>query len=240
MTDASIITVLKTALPGFALALALIIAGPVHSQDTTPLISVNGQGKVSAQPDQASVSLNFSDTNIDASKARKVVDMRVEDLLRDIRNYTIKEESLDSSQTRIHPQYDYRQNRSELKGYQVQRSVSFILSDLTELEALIKTVSKSDPASLQPVQLGVSNPKQLQNQALSIAIKQSKKTAEKIAKDYGVKLGKVHSVNYQPHHSGRPVLRAMSMDVASAEKASSYQQKNLDYTANIQVSFTFE
>jgi len=222
------------------LALVLTASGQAFAQESTPLISVNGQGKVSAQPDQANVALQFSESSMDASKARQVVDKEVEKLLRKLKNYTIKENSLDSSQTQIHPQYDYHQNRSELKGYQVQRSVSFILSDLSEIEALVETISESKDARLQPLQFGVSKPAQLQNKALNKAIKQSKATAQKIAESYGVTLGKIHSVNYQSSRSNRPVLRAMSMDIASAESAPTYKQKDLDFTANIQVSFTFE
>jgi len=231
---------LSSTLPSIVFVLGVLFVAPAFSQDSTPLISVSGQGKVSAQPDQANISMQFSDINLDASKARQVVDKQVKGLLRDLKQYTIKEKSLDSSQTRIHPQYDYRQNRSELKGYQVQRTVSFILSDLDELEALIQTVSKAKAANLQPVQFSLSESDKLRKEALSKAIKQSKKTAERIADDYGVTLGKIHSVNFQSNHADRPMVRAMSMEMASADHKSTYEQKDLDFTANIQVSFTFE
>lgn len=211
--------------------------------DELALIRVSAEGSVKAQPDQASLSVRFNDTKFDASEARKVVDKQVSTLLKGLKKFSLKENSLDSSQTNINPQYRYHKNERQFTGYQVERNVQFVLSDLSQLEALLSTITGSKAAQLGHISFGLANEGLVRQQALSKAIAKSKQVARHIAKDYGVSLGKIHSVNYQNVGAYQPravMMKAMGAELMSADAPSSYEQKDLEFKASVNTAFTFK
>ena len=228
---------------GFVIV-SMLLALPGYAHDDEPsLIRVSAEGSAKAQPDQASFSVRFTDTQMDSDEARNNVDKQVKKLLNALEDFNLKKQSLDSSQVQIHPQYRYRQNERQFNGYQVERQVIFILQDLNQLGALVKAVTATKTAQLGPVQFGLAKPQAVQQKALNKAIAKSKQLAGKIAKAYDVKLGKIHSVDYQSSRSNHPApMRAMSMqmEMASAKEDNSYQQQDLEFKARVNTAFTFE
>lgn len=219
----------------------VLFSRPAQSLEKPPLITVTAEGKTSATPDQATLSLQFSETRLEASEARNLVDQQVARLIAVLENYAIKEQSLDTSQIHIQPQYDYRNNQREFRGYQVVRQVGFSLSDLSQLDALLKSLTENEVNQLNQIEFGLSKPAFYQHQALKHAMANAKATATRIAQGFGVTLGKIHSVSYQAQASELPQRQArMQMELASVQADSTYQQKDLDFMAHIQVAFTFE
>lgn len=212
-----------------------------ESRDT-PLISLSAEGKVTATPNQATLAMRFVDTQFKADDARKTVDQQVRTFLDELKAYEVEQSSLDTSQTQIYPQYDYRNNERQLKGYQVVRNVRLVLLNLEQLEGLLKTLTKINVAQLNTIEFGLSNLTEIKQQALSLAIKNSEDLAKQIAEGYGVTLGKIHTVNYQTTPSRtRMRASAMSMDMAEAStNEPSYHQKDIEFIARVNVDFTFE
>jgi len=212
-----------------------------ESRDT-PLISLSAEGKVTATPNQATLAMRFVDTQFNADDARRTVDQQVRTFLDELKAYEVEQSSLDTSQTQIYPQYDYRNNERQLKGYQVVRNVRLVLLNLEQLEGLLKTLTKINVAQLNTIEFGLSNLTEIKQQALSLAIKNSEDLAKQIAEGYGVTLGKIHTVNYQTTPSRtRMRASAMSMDMAEAStNEPSYHQKDIEFIARVNVDFTFE
>lgn len=224
----------------------LIVAGLLYSKasfslEQPPVISVTAQGKATAAPDQATLSLQFSETRLEASDARSLVDAQVARLIDLLDDFAIKAKSLDTSQTRIHPQYDYRNNQREFRGYQVTRNARFSITDLEQLDALLKSLTENEVNQLSQIEFGLSKPARFRDQALQRAMANAKANATKIADEFGVRLGKIHHVAYQANASEPPHRpMRMQMELASADAGSTYQQKDLEFSAHIQVAFTFE
>jgi len=212
-----------------------------ESRDT-PLISLSAEGKVTATPNQATLAMRFVDTQFKADDARRTVDQQVRTFLDELKAYDVEQSSLDTSQTQIYPQYDYRNNERQLKGYQVVRNVRLVLLNLEQLEGLLKTLTEISVAQLNTIEFGLSNLIEIKQQALSLAIKNSEDLAKQIAEGYGVKLGKIHTVNYQTTPS-RTRMRTSAMSLEMAESSTnepSYHQKDIEFIARVSVDFTFE
>ncbi len=210
------------------------------ANDATPpsLISVNAQGKAKAMPDQAEMHLSFSQEAPKVDQARRTVDNQVRQILKILEDYELASGSLDSSQTNIHPQYHYHQGQQNFRGYQVTRNVRFVLSNLDQLEELIEEISKQEVTRLQHIQLGLSDPGLIRQEALDRAIQHSKQLAQHIAEQYDVNLGPVHQVRYQAQGEHTPPPMAAMRAELAADSAPSYQQKELEFSAHIEVSFT--
>jgi len=231
----------KNPLMVFIACAILLMPATLWAQFEPPLIRVSGTAEAHAAPDQAQFSLHFEAIQLTAQKAREQVDLEISALLDALEGFAIKEKSLDTSQTQIHPQYNYRNNAREFLGYQVSRQAQFILEDLNQMDKLLAALSKSGAARLNPIQFGLSKPNQTQRQALTKAIKRAKKTAQKIAQEFDVKLGKIHSVSLASHNAPlHPRAKTMMVEMAASDTAPSYQQKDLSVSVTVDAAFTFD
>jgi len=212
-----------------------------HAETERSLIHVNAEGKSTAQPDQVELALDFSATQIEVEPAREEVDQHVQTLLNKLKQFELDTSSLDSSQTNVFPQYDYRNNQRQFLGYQVNRKISFTLKRLEQLEDLIKVITESKVSKLTQMKFGLSDSELYQTEALMNAIQNSRAVAQLIAEGYDVKLGPIHTVKHRTTQN-RGVNRAMMMQAEMASDTSSepsYQQKDLEFKANVDVAFTF-
>jgi uncharacterized protein YggE len=232
-------------LPLFTQCLSIFILAfsTLAFAETEPaLIHINAEGKSSAQPDQVELALDFSAIHLKVEVAREEVDQNVKTLLKKIKSFELDTSTLDSSQIQVYPQYDYQNKQRQFLGYQVNRNVSFTLKRLEQLEDLIKVITESNVSNLTHMQFGLSDSELYQTEALANAIQNSRTTAQDIAEGYNVKLGAIHSVKHRSvQNSG--LNRAMMMESKMASDMSpepTYQQKDLEFRANIDVAFTFE
>ena len=202
------------------------------------LINISAEGKVKAQPDMAIFNLSIQTTELDAQQAHNRIDSQVKTLLKKLKKFDVKEGSLDSSQTSIQAEYDYSIKPKQLLGYRVSRQVSFNLIDLKQLDSLATTVSKLDHTNLNNIQFSVQDAQYFEDLALINAIQLAKQKAELIANEFGVDIGKLSSVSHQVSQNSPPIFaRAMAMEDSMLKSNSSYEQKDLEMRAFIEVSF---
>jgi hypothetical protein len=202
------------------------------------LININAEGKVKARPDMAIFNLNIQTSELDAQQAHKKIDSQVKELLKTLKKFEIKEGSLDSSQTSIQAEYDYTIKPRKLLGYRVSRQLSFNLIDLKQLDSLAAAISNLDYTNLNNIQFSVQDSQYFEDLALINAIQIAKQKAELIANEFHVEPGKLKSISHQVNQSSPPVFaRAMAMEDSTLKSSSSYEQKDIEMRAFIEVSF---
>lgn len=202
------------------------------------LINISAEGKVKGQPDMAVFRITIQTTELDAQQAHNKIDSQVKELLRKLKKYAVKDGSLDSSQTSIQAEYDYKMKPKQLLGYRVSRQVSFNLIDLKQLDSLATAVSKLDFTSLNNIEFLVQDSQYYEDLALINAIQIAKQKAELIANEFGVNLGKLKNISHQVNQNSSPVYaRAMVMEDSMLKSNRSYEQKEIEMNAFIEVSF---
>ncbi len=224
-----------------ALLAFALISTQAPADESPSLIEVSATGTASATPDEANLRIVFSAEDLEVRDARETVDDQVGPFLKGLKKFSLKPDTLDSSQTRIYPQYDYRDGNQQLRAYRVVRTVHLTLGNLEQLEALIKLITDSDASRLEHIDFALSSPEILHKEALDNAIRHSRALAEQLAAGYDVDLGKIHRVQ---HHASEPMSapqpRMMAMEMARADKAPTYQQKDLEVMAQVSVAFTIK
>jgi len=211
-----------------------------HAENDLPLIHVSAEGKATAQPDQAELHLDFIAKHFEVEQAREAVDDQVKTLLKKLNRFELDTSSLDSSQTHIYPQYDYQNKQRQFIGYQVNRSVSFVLKKLEQLEDLVQAITESQVTQLNQIQFGLSDPEFTKAEALSNAIRNSRTIAQQLAEGYEVQLGGIHRASHSTTQSPRMMKTMMLQEMAADSAQSSYQQKDLEFKANVEVDFRFK
>jgi uncharacterized protein YggE len=220
------------------LILFLLLSISIFTQASEkPIININAEGKVKTHPDMAVFHLTLQTTELDANKAHNNIDSQVKELLKHIKKFDVKEGSLDSSQTSIQAEYDYNIKPRKLLGYSASRQLTFNLINLKQLDSLVANLSKLDYTNLNNIQFSVQDIQYYEDLALINAIQIAKQKAELIANEFGVELGGVNKISHQVNQNSPPVFaRAMAMKMDMAE-TNSYEQKDIEMSAIIEVSF---
>ena len=218
------------------LFLSILLVTLQAQSSETPTIKVSAEGSLKTQPDAAIINLSIHSSGIKADSAVNIVDKQVKKLLRELQAYTIKEGSLDSSQTSIQPEYDYKAKPRKLLAYNASRYISFQLVNLDQLEALVDDISTLDLTNVNNISFTAQNIQELEDTALINAINTAKHKANIIAEELGAEIKGIYKVN---HHvrNGQPVFaRAMSVEIDKA-KSSTYEQKDINISTNIDIEF---
>jgi uncharacterized protein len=226
--------------PIFIAFVLSLLASLSHAEDPA-LINVSANAIAKGMPDQAQLKLVFSANDFEADDARRRVAKNVQAFLKRLDRFSLAENSLDTSGTNLYPRYDYHNKQRALKDYEFTRRVSFKINDLSELDALMSVITKTKATRIDNISFGIQQPGKLQKQALRKAIKSAKQKAATIAAGFNVELGKIHRVTHHADNNSRPGLRSMAMASEAADSpAQTYQQKELEVRAAIDVAFTFE
>ncbi|KZZ32200.1 SIMPL domain-containing protein, partial [Oleiphilus sp. HI0117] len=186
--------------------------------------------------------ITFSATKFEAEKARRAVDKLVRPFLSKLEEYDIQENSLDTSNTQLHPQYEYRNNQRDFKGNQITRKIEFKLNDLAQLQALIQDITRTEASHLGSIRFTLKNKQKLKRKALNKAINKAKNKAATIAQGFEVSLGKILNVKHVSNEARpAPQMRAMAMSAEMSDSQSNtYQQKEIEYNATISAVFSID
>jgi uncharacterized protein len=234
-----------TRLPYAVALLTLVLSAPFAAsagEASLPrLVSVTGEGEVKARPDIANVTLGVEARRPTLAEARTQVTAAVDRLLALTRELRIDPKQVDASQLHVQPEYRWNEKDSErvLLGYVVSRQVEVELRDLERLGALLERAVSAGANQVQGVRLDSSRRKELEREALAVAVRDARLDAEALASAAGAKLGAVHSLDaaaappVQPKYMERAVMAAAPMD--SAEQT--YATGDMRFTATVHARY---
>lgn len=203
------------------------------------VINICAEGKASAKPDIAKISLSLFSSDLEASSANRLVDKDIKKLLNKLSKYEIREGSLDTSHASIQAEYDYNVRPKKLLGYRATRQIHFDLVALKQLDELVEDLSKLKHVNLNNLNFAVKDTQYLEDFALINAIQLAKQKAELIANEFGRELDKLLSLSHQTNQS-QPPMHARAMSLEMDRQASTYEQKDIEVKAYIDVKFSLK
>ncbi len=159
-------------------------------------VTVNGQGKISYQPDTAVVYLGtMVERAINAERALTQLNNSMTKVLEAVKALDIPPEEIQTQSYSLYPQYDYIEGASILAGYSASQQLVVKIKNLKEQPDIIsQLISKATAAGANQVNgisFETSNIEQLKQQARLMAIQDAKSRAGALAAAAEVKLGKV-------------------------------------------------
>jgi uncharacterized protein YggE len=127
--------------------------GPVRS------ISVSGEAERRVAPDMATLSMNVVTEAEDAAQARREADAVTARALALLQSAGIDDSDIDTTGLAVNPQFRWlkEEDRQQLTGYQVSRSIEVRLLELDKLGELLIGLSESGVNRIQPPRLGLVN-----------------------------------------------------------------------------------
>ncbi|WIO75144.1 SIMPL domain-containing protein [Porticoccaceae bacterium LTM1] len=175
-----------------ALLPTTLLANPLSDKEH---LVANGSGYVEAMPDYIQMELSITHTAATAAEAKKWVDEHTNNAIDAALNNGVKNEDMSATQLRIRPDYEYKDGERIYLGERVSRSVELKLRVLDKYGALIHALVESGISTFDSTLLDFDNRDTLQQQAQQKAILNARENAQRMAKGFGVKLGKIYQIS---------------------------------------------
>lgn len=225
---------------------ALVVSAPLFAIEVpqAPHLVVSGYAEQKAEPDMLTLNVSVTALEKQGIKAKQQVDGKVAAFFGQLEGLGIKRTDVEAGNLVISPEYQYSQNKKpELVGYRAQRQLAVKLYQLDKLSELMDTALKAGLESVSQIEYGLKTPQAMKEQARLGAVEDARSKAESLAKAFGMKLGKVYSVEYR-NNTPMPIysraLKAAAMSPAADMMENSYQQQQISITDNVEAVFLLE
>jgi uncharacterized protein YggE len=188
------------------LALNLVFGLCVLAQDLdkTPLITVTGTAEIMVAPDEVTFSLDFTKIDKDLQVAKRLNDESVAKILELTKRFQVlpqnvktdsisvemKYESIRDAKTKIYDEDGDEIGKKIFKGYEVSKTVTIRLTDLSRFEEFFGEVLKTGITEVNSVTFTTSKLRENKDTARDMAMKAAREKATAMAASINQTIGK--------------------------------------------------
>lgn len=222
----------------------------------TDTITVNAAGQATMAPDVARVTMTVENRAATVAAAQAETTRQANAAIDFVKGQGIAEKDIRTTSYNVYPQYSYPQpcppnaticpaytGNPRITGYQVSQSVEVTIRDLDKVSELLAGMGKLEVQNISGPAFALDDPTAGYDAARADAIEKAKQQAERLAKQLGVRLGKI--VNFSESSGGYPPYPMMEQYGRGG--ASDASVKNVaptvppgENTYNASVSITYE
>ncbi len=209
-----------------ATAVALLTAcsaapeAAAQNSNTARTITVSGEGRASAVPDMAVISIGVQSDGDTAAAALRQNSTTMKATIDKLKDLGVANKDIQTSGLGVNPRYDYEQNRSNPRiiGYTASNTLTVRLRNLNDAGAVIDQTVQSGANTLGGISFTFADPKPLYVAARKDAVQDAKDKAELLTDAAGVGLGRLMTIQdgYAQAPSPRPMLARMEMSADAA------------------------
>lgn len=208
----------------------------------TPLITVNGEGKVKVTPDQAFISVSVETKGNNATDVKKQNDIAVEKVIQFIKKSKLPKEDVQTKRVSLNPQYDYDKKKY---NYVATQTIEILMKDLNLYDGVMEGLVDSGINRINTVEFRSSKLELHQSEARKLAMKEAKLKAEDYVSVLGQKVGKAFTINDNTQVDyPRPMMYEMKSAMADASAGGAPRETlaigEINITANVSVSFILD
>lgn len=213
------------------------------------VISVDGKGEVLAVSDIASLYINISKDGNTAKEAQDLLNESVTKTLNYLKEQKIEEKDIKSEYGGLNPKYEqsscytypYDCSKKEPKiiGYTATQSIVIKIREVDSANIVRTGLAEIGITDISGPTFSIDDEDTFKDEARSLAIKEARVKAEILAKELGVKLGKV--VNFSENNGGNyPMYNSMDMMKSASsvsESAPILPKGENKITSNVTISY---
>jgi hypothetical protein len=179
-------------------------------------ISVSGKGEVLAVPDVVVFSYSVSEEGKTVKDAQKQATEKSNKALSFLKDQNIDEKDIKTTAYNVYPKYDYDTralypcsqyscppSKQIISGYEVSQSVEVRVRDTEKAGDILAGIGSLEVQNVSGLSFEVDDEDKLVREARQAAIKDAQDKAKALAKDLGVRLGKL--VSFDDQNAGYPV-----------------------------------
>ncbi|MFT5220150.1 MAG: hypothetical protein ACI9LO_000840 [Planctomycetota bacterium] len=216
-----------------AFALSMLISTAAIAD--TGGVQVSGTAKISAVPDIARFSFAVNGRGKLLPALKRDVDSKTAAVIALCRQLGVSNKHITAAQISIHPQYNHQTR--ELTGYNLSRNISVELHQLDQYTALVNGAIDSGITTINNISMEVEDRDLLEAQALAAAVKAAGKKAEIIARNAGIELGRIISINETGSNFDNRRYESRQVGFADAAVSNVFEPGEIAVTATVTVVY---
>lgn len=206
-------TMKKHILSSLLTALLVIVANSELTAQS--VITVVGQSKIEASPDQVRINLSINQQSASYDEAVAMLNQRTQKLVQVFLKQDFEEEDIKTTGFNSQPYYEYQNGKRQHKGYSASQNLEVLfVYDQERLGAIVKALSKADVEPNMNISFLLSDEKtaSLKQQLLEKAMADAKATAAVLAGTQGKSLDGFAEIRYGvSQNAPQPMYRAEAM-----------------------------
>ncbi|MCV9885931.1 SIMPL domain-containing protein [Metabacillus halosaccharovorans] len=203
-------------------------------------LTVEGNGKITATPDQAIIQIGIVTESKDAESAQSQNALISNNVISSLKKISISSDDINTISYTIQPVYEFTEGASILTGYRVQHILEITVNDLEKLGSVFEAAVAAGANIAENIRFDVSTREILYQQALQQAMKNATEKAIKLGEQIGVLINNipVKVTEISGTLSPRPLSMAFSTESIS-QGAPPIQSNKIEIEAKVLAVFQY-
>lgn len=211
-------------------------AAPVAADDLRSTVSVVGDGRVTVQPDLATVTFGVEANGPTLAAAQADASTRMQAVIDGLLGLGIPREDIKTNRISASPVYDQRDN-TQIRGYRASNSVQVKLRELDRVGPIVDAITAAGANRVDGLAFSVEKIEEPKNQARALAMQNARVKADQLAALAGMRVVGIKSI-VESDASSQPVQFAAPV-AARAEAAPAPPVEPGTQEIRTQVSVTY-
>ena len=204
-----------------SLTLAALLFAPVAvtaQEGRVALISVSGEGRVTAAPDTGTVVLGVRRQAQTAAGAMQAANTAAAEILAIVAERGVEPRDVQTIRVGLNPVWDHRPNQQpKITGYEAMNDLSIRVRSLDDMGVLIDALVQGGANSVQHIGFSIDDMTALRAEARRAAVTDARTRAQTLAEAAGVELGGLAHLSEGGAAMPPPPMPMMRMDMAMEE-----------------------
>lgn len=204
-------------------------------------MSVNGQAKVSVQPDIAIINVGISAISKTSQEASRIVATKVNQITQILQSNKIKKEDITTQSISIYPQYEFPDGKMEIVGQQAQQTLTVTVKGIDKnggnLGSIIDQIVKVDGIQFNGLSFDKEDKSEATKQARKLAFEDAKKKAQEYAGLAERTLGKALTIVDNAVDSGNRLFASADKFISARSVPTQVPVGTLDVSYSVDVRF---
>jgi uncharacterized protein len=233
-----------------ALCSVLSLCAVLHAQapSVTALpntIYVGADGKFETAPDTALIQFNISAQGDTAKDAYDLASKQAEATRQVLRANGIDPKSAEIGFFSLNPQYNWKDVKHRIIGYQVTTSVSIKLKDFSKIGPVTQQLADTSVGDSQSLSYTLDSTEEAKGKAVADAYRRARASAQSLANASGRTLGELSYASVDTFENIRvmspmPRAKAMAAMVQAPAPTEEFSPQNVTVTAHVNAMFTLK
>ncbi len=188
------------------------IGRPATERDT---ITIQGEGRATAVPDIGQITVSVVTERANAADAMEENNKQAAQVAEALRKAGIEKQDMATSAYNVYPKYDWSDGKQTLLGYEATQSLTVKIRNLDNAGNIIAVAGQNGANQVSGLSFTIDDPEVVRQEAREKALANALQKAQTLAKQTGVRLGKI--VSFSETSSGAPVPYPVYYDKLAAE-----------------------
>ncbi len=210
--------------------------------DSKDRVIVSGEGKITAAPDVAVLSVGLVTEGQTVNEAQKQNNDKMNSVIKAVKDqFKVEAKDLKTENYSVYPKYNWNNGRQTIIGFTVNQNLQIKVRNFDNIGDIIAKATELGANQVSGPNFMIDDIEKFRAQAREEAIKQAKDKANVLAGQVGIKLGRIVNFseggsNYVPVPMYNDMVQSLSAEVKSVA-APQIESGSQDVTVDVSISY---